>query len=214
MAQRVAAQASSEIAAVGCHSLYLLSDAASDYVPVPIIEIHGTADKVVGYEKFAWVENGPGALSNFAAWVKLNGCTGNMSVVDHGNYETRTYDTCKGANNQRNASAKNGTEVTLVTVKGGDHNPWSGNELDGGGTAPDTTKMAWNFVKRFRRATATRTSGGGKCENPTSGTESDLPDADSKTKVSGAQRPSPSSGGKCGMVIAFAALILQISTLF
>ena len=215
MAQRVAAQASSEIAAVGCHSLYLLSDAPGDYVPVPIIEIHGTADRVVGYERFAWVENGPGALSNFAAWAKLNGCTGNTSVVDQGIYETRTYDTCNGADNQRNPNAstnKTGTEVTLVTVKGGDHNPWSGNDLDGGGTAPDTTRMAWDFVKRFQRATATRTSGAGKCENPTSGTDSDLPNAESKTKVSGTHRPLPCSGAARG-IIALAALILQILAL-
>lgn len=212
MAQRVAAQASSEIAAVGCHSLYLLSDASSDYVPVPIMEIHGTADKLVGYDKLTWVENAPGALDNFAAWAKLNGCSGNMSVVDQGSYEIRMYDTCNGANSQRNPSngSKNGVEVALVTVRGGSHSPWSGRDLDGGGTAPDTTKMAWDFVKRFQRATATRTSGGGKCENLSFGRKSGAPKNESG--VSGSGRAA--SSWKVAVCFTVVATILPALVVF
>ena len=58
MAQRMAKEASDIVAAVGCHALYLLETTATPPTaayrqkPVPIITIHGTADRVVGYSGF------------------------------------------------------------------------------------------------------------------------------------------------------------------
>ncbi len=65
LAQRVAYEHSNKIAGVACHSFYLLpnifvqepliqptllANKPSSYTPVPIFEVHGGQDSVVGYD--------------------------------------------------------------------------------------------------------------------------------------------------------------------
>ena len=50
MAQRFTAEHSELIAAVGCHSFYLLSDVPDTYLPRPMIEVHGDKDDSVPYD--------------------------------------------------------------------------------------------------------------------------------------------------------------------
>ena len=49
MAQRMAAEASDIVAAVGCHSMYLLVEPPANFVPVPVLEIHGMTDAHVSF---------------------------------------------------------------------------------------------------------------------------------------------------------------------
>lgn len=105
--------------------------------------------------QFSFVPDKPSALGNLDQWSKANGCEGRPEFVNMTTYGTHTYTTCKGE-----------TQVALVTIYGGTHNPFKGKEIvagydkhalryvEKGILEVDTTKMAWDFVKQFRSATA------------------------------------------------------------
>ena len=133
MSQRLAAEASDTIAAVACMALYLLTDASSDYTPVPILEIHGTDDAVVAYSttgQFGW-----GALPNLETWAELNQCAGEpiTSPGPDDSAEYTTYEDCA-----------DGTVVSLLTLDGVGHAPYAPF-----GTSIDTTRIAWDFLRRY-----------------------------------------------------------------
>jgi poly(3-hydroxybutyrate) depolymerase len=130
MAQRMAAEASDIVAAVGCHSSYLAAK-SQDFIPVPIMEIHGDSDPIVPYGLPL-----VGAKANQQRWRDLNKCQGSATETSDNSYTSSTYSNCQG-----------GTEVTLVTVKGAGHSPYQGFD-----TRVDTTQLAWDFVKRFSRS--------------------------------------------------------------
>ncbi|MEL7155554.1 MAG: PHB depolymerase family esterase [Actinomycetota bacterium] len=130
MAQRLAADASDLVAAVGCMALYLLDEPDPGYQPVPVMELHGTDDRVVGYG------TGPesGAEANFEAWAEHNGCSGSPVVEEGDGFQTTVHQACDGA------------DVALVTVIGGGHALYQGME-----TSVDTSRLAWDFMRQFRR---------------------------------------------------------------
>ena len=131
MAQRLASEASDLIAAVGCMSLTLLVPQAPDYSPVSVMTILGTDDSL-----YFPTDDTPGALKNFDTWKKMNGCKGRYAETwRSGDSVAWTYQNCDG-----------GTEVALVTIAGGGHLLYKGAETD-----IDTSRLAWDFMKRFRK---------------------------------------------------------------
>eukprot|EP00462_Mataza_sp_D1_P003126 CAMPEP_0175100024 /NCGR_PEP_ID=MMETSP0086_2-20121207/6811_1 /TAXON_ID=136419 /ORGANISM="Unknown Unknown, Strain D1" /LENGTH=516 /DNA_ID=CAMNT_0016373997 /DNA_START=158 /DNA_END=1708 /DNA_ORIENTATION=+ len=124
MAQAVAVKASDIVAGVACHSLFLTHEPTTTYRAVPAMEIHGTADSVP-YS---------GAVANFQRWGKINRCQDTPQVRSFPGGDIRTYQKCEDQ-----------TEVALVSVNGGGHNVYS---VRG---PHDTTQIAWEFLRRFRR---------------------------------------------------------------
>ena len=139
MAQRVAAQASDLVAAAACMAMYLLVEPSPDYTPVPIMEIHGTADDVVPYADDGSVSAAlfPTARQNLASWALLNGCTG-APTDSPGPTEQATF--------TRFNDCKRGAEVALLTLEGIGHVPYLGIQGD-----VDTTRVAWEFMREFSR---------------------------------------------------------------
>lgn len=137
MSQRLAAEASDLFAAVACMSFYLFVEPAEDYSPVPIMLLHGTSDSVVAYDNGDGEHEDPklgrSAPANFQKWKEINGCVGE---------EVETW----RLNGSYAMSAKNpaGVEVTLVSIDKGGHVLYKG-----WGTSVDTTRLAWDFLKRF-----------------------------------------------------------------
>jgi len=131
MTQRLANEASDIIAAAACMSLHLLVPKDPDYEPIPVMTLMGTKDDL-----YLPQEGMPGALQNFEKWKTMNNCSGEYTVNwKSGNSVAWTYLDCE-----------NETEVTLVTIDGGGHVLYKGLE-----TEINTTKLAWDFMKRFRK---------------------------------------------------------------
>ena len=129
MSQRLANEASDIIAAAACMSLHLLVPKDPDYAQISVMTIMGTRDDLYHPK-----EDMPGALQNFEKWKKMNKCTGKYTVTwQSGNSVAWTYQDCE-----------DGTEISLVTIDGGGHVLYKGQE-----TEINTTKLAWDFLKRF-----------------------------------------------------------------
>ena len=78
--------------------------------PISLIQFHGTADTIVGYDGF------PPVVPMMEAWASRNGCSPVPEVVfDQGDIQCETWPGCDA-----------GVEVTLCTVEGGGH-CWPGN---------------------------------------------------------------------------------------
>lgn len=132
MAHRMVAEASDLVAASACMSMVLLVDAADDYTPVPVMELHGTNDQVVSYAD----DDFPGAATNQETLRTLNSCVGEPETTwSEGASSASTWLDCADA-----------TEVSLVTIDGGTHILYAGE-----GTAVDTTRLAWDFLSRFSK---------------------------------------------------------------
>jgi polyhydroxybutyrate depolymerase len=131
MTQRLANEASDMIAAAACMSLHLLVPKSTDYAPVSVMTIMGTDDDL-----YYANEDMTGAKENFEQWKSMNNCTGEYEVTwTSGNSVAWTYQDCE-----------NDTEVALVTIDGGGHILYEGED-----TEINTTIIAWEFMKRFRK---------------------------------------------------------------
>jgi polyhydroxybutyrate depolymerase len=107
--------------------------------PVPILDIHGTADTVVPY--------GGGTANNFrsvqdsvAAWVMRDQCTGSpMEVFKKGDATCQKWSGCAGS-----------ADVELCTIQDGGHT-WPGGLavafLGKTSTDLDATAYMWDFFK-------------------------------------------------------------------
>lgn len=148
MAQRMGAEASDLVAAVGCHSFYLLVDAPDTFMPTPVIEVHGISDPTVPYVNphQNWTT---GAEDNFNLWKTLNKCEDGSLVRDDESFDqlfTMKFSNC--ADN---------TEVELVSVPIAGHFPFKGAHqpdmlnLFEPSLKADTTGMIYDFMKRFSR---------------------------------------------------------------
>jgi len=160
MAQRLAAEESSPVAAVGCHAGYLvLSDSQlpSPFTPAAaVMVVHGKEDAVTPFEATPpW----PGALPNSDRWAALSEC-GSRAVDDtHAapsdpSYIKYAYPGC----------AQGDTAVVLLEVRGlsGDgHFPYARAQVSPESavlvdassfqTTVNTTTLAWDFVRQFSR---------------------------------------------------------------
>jgi len=131
MTQRLANEASDIIAAAACMALHLLVPKATDYNPISVMTLLGTKDDL-----YYANEEMPGAKENFEKWKTMNNCTGSYEVTwNSGNSVAWTYQDCD-----------NNTEVTLVTIDGGGHILYKGED-----TEINTTRLAWDFMKRFKK---------------------------------------------------------------
>jgi polyhydroxybutyrate depolymerase len=131
MAQRLANEASDMIAAAAGVSLHLLVPEAADYTPVSVIMLYGTKDLDI-YEPEEFIT----AKENFNKWKTMNNCTGSyVETWKNGDSVAWTYQDCA-----------EDTEVTIVTLDGGGHVLYQGQQTD-----IDTTRMAWDFMKRFTK---------------------------------------------------------------
>ena len=131
MAQRLANEASDLIAATACFSLHLLVPEADDYSPVPIMMLYGTEDTDI-YDPDDFIT----AQENFDKWKTMNRCAGvSVETWRDGESAAQTFQDCD-----------NNTEVSLVTIQGGGHILYPGQQTD-----VDTTRLAWDFLKRFAK---------------------------------------------------------------
>jgi polyhydroxybutyrate depolymerase len=103
--------------------------------PVPILEIHGTADRVVPY-------GGRTPVAAFLGqWRRLDGCAGTPR-------ERRVTSRVTELRSTRCAA---GTEVVHDRIAGEPHG-WPGSaDVNGGGEAFSSTRRTWSFLSSFRR---------------------------------------------------------------
>ena len=122
MCHRLAAEMSDRIAAIAPVSGTLCISDPKPQRPVPVLEFHGTADKIVRYD------GKPSATAEFLgyksvddtinAWMKANGCRGKLVTEDR---DDNAHDGTKVS-----VSTSGGdNEVTLVKIEGGGHT-WPG----------------------------------------------------------------------------------------
>ena len=161
MAQRLAMDASHQIAAVACTSFYLLYDVQPDYTPVPMLELHGFLDEHAIYatSSRSTLYNPEmqedtdslttGAVQNLMRWAEYNGCEGSIPDINSpGSLMTTTgFSNCE-----------NGAEVQLITVHQGNHNLYVNDwgepnawpyYVPGNQGLNDTGQIMWDFLSRF-----------------------------------------------------------------
>lgn len=145
MAQRMAVDASDIVAAVACHSHYLVTEVNAEaiksavptgYAAVPVMTVHGTTDSVVKYlPKVSGGALGAGLEKNLELWKEINGCGVGPGVSAGPGFTVETFTGCDG-----------GGAISAVTLPDVGHSPFQGT-----GTEVDTTQMTWDFVSQFRR---------------------------------------------------------------
>ncbi len=161
MAQRLAMDASHQIAAIACTSFYLLYDVQPEYTPVPMLELHGFLDEHAIYatSSRSTLYNPEmqedtdslttGAVQNLMRWAEYNGCEGSVPDINSpGSLMTTTgFSNCE-----------NGAEVQLITVHQGNHNLYVNDwgepnawpyYVPGNQGLYDTGQIMWDFLSRF-----------------------------------------------------------------
>ena len=124
--------------------------------PVPVLEIHGTADNTVPY-------NGGTALQFVAiptllnSWVQRNGCNPTPTITP-----VPDINTADGCTAERSvwADGRNGSVVEHFRIIGGGHT-WPGAAFVIGVTNQDisASREAWRFLRRYRLAQLLPTRG-------------------------------------------------------
>ena len=170
MAQRLAIDVSEKIAAVACTSFYLLYDLQPDYVPTPVLEMHGFLDehalyassmRSVIYNPLMQEDSNSfttGAVQNIARWAEHNGCEGSTPDINSPGilYSVTGYSNCEG-----------GAEVQLITVHQGNHNLYLNDYgepsawpyyVPGNQGLYDTGQIMWDFLSRFSTQTESEIS--------------------------------------------------------
>ena len=124
--------------------------------PVPVLEIHGTADLTVPYTG--------GTLLQFVAiptllnsWVQRNGCNPTPTVT-----AVPDINTADGCTAERSvwSGGRNGSVVEHFRIIGGGHT-WPGSAFPIGVTNQDisASREAWRFLRRYRLSTLLPTRG-------------------------------------------------------
>ena len=151
LSQKLANEHSYRFAAVACMSYYLLEDQHPDYLPIPIMEIHGLLDQIILYSNDAihlpnTEAQEHGAIQNLLMWSDMNDCQGNLpnSNIPTTFYFIHSFTNCE-----------NGSEVSLVTLYAADHNPYeeSFGVFNGNGGTVDTNGIAWDFMSQYSKIT-------------------------------------------------------------
>ena len=150
---QLACKLNNKIAAVASVTGSMVPAAISDCKPgkpVPVLEIHGTADATVDYNGSAIAASIPSVM---AFWQKNNGCDDtpvkvlvpNSVTTDNTTTEKYTYVNC---NQQK--------EVIHYKVLGGGHT-WPGSIIEIGTTSKDFSASAviWDFFKKYKLDTTT-----------------------------------------------------------
>ena len=159
MSYELACQLGSRIAAIasvtGSMTTSRLATCTSGR-PVPVLEIHGTADNTVPYAggtalQFVAI---PTLLSS---WVQRNGCNPTPTVT-----AVPDINTADGCTAERSvwAGGRNGSVVEHFRIIGGGHT-WPGSAFVIGVTNQDisASREAWRFLRRYRLAQLLPTRG-------------------------------------------------------
>lgn len=156
MSYRLAAELADRIAAIApVAGTIALRDGARTNAParpVPVLHIHGTADRFVPYEagRLPAGMRLRGVEDSVRTWVDLNGCRPEPKVEvltrpgDRMPVTRKTY-----------AGGRGGAEVMLVTVQGGGHT-WPGVEpmvefIGASTTNIQANDLIWEFFRRHPR---------------------------------------------------------------
>ncbi len=140
MSHRLACEASDIITAVApvAGVLGIPQSECRPTRPVPVLQIHGTADPLVPYRGGLLGDSVPDTV---AAWVRRDGCVGSpVETFRQGAASCVTYPSCDGD-----------AEVSLCTVEGGGH-CWFGEPICFVGHDPRSlraTDVVWSFLRRF-----------------------------------------------------------------
>jgi len=158
MAYRLAAELSDEFAAIApVAAAFNLEDARPAH-PVAVIAFHGTADEHVLYGGGAPKKRADShprvdrsQAQSIAFWVKRNGCRPRPRKLQRGKIIRETY-----------PGGEAGTEVVLITVRGGKH-AWPGGEKGyARGDSPtreiSATETMWDFFAAHPRRRAASSS--------------------------------------------------------
>lgn len=143
MVNRLGCDLSEQFAAIapvsGAHSGMQL---CQPKLPVSVIAIHGTDDRVIPYEG-----NGsdvPSVHTWVSAWAERDGCDQQSAI-------TRPYDE---ASQETWSNCQEGTQVVLLTIEGGGHG-WLGMGYEWNGTtfvpSASATDVIWTFFAAHAR---------------------------------------------------------------
>lgn len=116
MAYRYACERAGRVAGVGSVAGTMDLDTCQPAEPVPVLEIHGTADDVVpfhGGEMPDFVQARKPAVAAEALvgrWAELNGCAGEPATTTEAPVTTTTWKACEG-----------GSSVELIAIEGAGH---------------------------------------------------------------------------------------------
>ncbi len=109
LAQLVAVRRSDLIAAVACYSDYLFDEPTPGYEPVPVLQVHGTADDAVPYSARG---SKPGAIENAESWARHNACASVPEISETDELVTYRFVDCR-----------DDAEVVHIAIVDGGHVP-------------------------------------------------------------------------------------------
>ncbi len=112
--------------------------------PMPVMEIHGTADYTVPYNGMEWMESIPNVLDH---WVNFNNCNLTPTVTDVPDINTTDGSTVE---HYLYSNGDNGVVVEHYKVIGGGHT-WPGTAFNMGGTNYDidASLKIWQFFAQY-----------------------------------------------------------------
>lgn len=148
MSYELACQLSSRIAAIASVTGSILPsrlNVCTPLHPVPILEIHGTADYVVPYNS-TWYTSIPSVLDY---WVRFNGCSPIPVITNVPN--TDTTDACTAVRYQY-GGGRAGSVVEHYRIVGGGHS-WPGAPTNNNAVTNrdiNASKEIWRFLRRYR----------------------------------------------------------------
>ncbi|MDQ2826283.1 MAG: hypothetical protein M3Y04_04910, partial [Actinomycetota bacterium] len=143
MAYRMGCELAPRIAGVGSVAGAMVLDGCHPTRPVPVIEIHGTADPLVPYDGGATAggatEPSPATTAVVERWAALDRCAAPPDVSTGNPVSTTTWTGCA-----------TGAAVRLVTIEGAGHT-WYAPGLGPADGAIDATHEMWSFFSGLRR---------------------------------------------------------------
>lgn len=112
--------------------------------PMPVLEIHGTADATVPYNGANWIE---GTEEVVAFWADFNNLNAEPSITDVPNTNTNDGSTVE---HWVYSAGSNGVQVALFKILGGGHT-WPGTIFGFPGTNYDinASQEIWRFFSRY-----------------------------------------------------------------
>lgn len=138
MSYRLACNLSGRIAAMASVTGLSINYGCQPVHPMPIIQMHGTADDVVPYA---------GVDATLPFWIDLNGCPATPVVTDLPDIDTNDFST---VTKSVWGLCEDSVEVILYTINGGEHT-WPGAKFLIGITNQDINASLeiWNFFKKY-----------------------------------------------------------------
>jgi polyhydroxybutyrate depolymerase len=134
MALRVGCQLARRIAGVVSVSGAMVFSDCRPARPVPMMEVHGTADDTAPLMGGVFGMPTPAVGAFVQDWARLDGCTGGPVDTKNGITTTSQWAQCKSK-----------AVVRLDTVEGG-HHTWFGSTIDPIPGEPNATDLSWTFL--------------------------------------------------------------------